>query len=432
MKTEIEMNTFTNDNIYKTMLDNGLKIYVVKREGYLRKMAMFGTIYGSIDNKFVDIETGDETNVPDGIAHFLEHKLFEQEGDNALDIFSKMGANTNAYTSFDHTVYFFDTINDFDECLHKLIQFVSQPYFTNENVEKEKGIIEQEIKMYEDEPNASVYFNLLRTMYKENPINIDIAGTVESIQKIDKEVLYKCYNNFYNIKNMFLIIIGDVDTQDIINQIHKEIELAYNGRSSAEIIRITKEEPKEIVQKKIEKKLSVAVPTVCIGIKTGKKSGIENVKNTVICEIINEIYFSKISSFYKKLYEEGTVYSEIEFGYECGKDFSHVVISAYVINVEKYLKEIKEYLNKLQENEISEELFEIIKNKKKGEMILNTERLNNGYRLVIDSIIQNTDVFEPIKAMENVSIKDIKDFIKNNIKDEYMSVSQILPLHETD
>ena len=219
----VEMNLKTGEQVYKTTLSNGLKVFVCPKVGYTKKVGMYGTIYGSIDNDFIDITTGERLKVEDGIAHFLEHKLFEQEGDNALDVFAKMGVSSNAYTSFDHTVYFFETSSKFEECVDKLLDFVSTPYFTDQNVEKEKGIIAQELKMYEDEPNSVAYYNVLRAMYNNFPLNVDIGGTVESVYKIDKEALYSCYNTFYNPANMFVIIIGDVDVEKTI----KHIEVFY-------------------------------------------------------------------------------------------------------------------------------------------------------------------------------------------------------------
>ena len=263
-KYEVEINAVTGDKIYKTTLKSGLKVFVCPRKDYTKKMGMFGTVFGSIDNELVDIETKERSKVPDGIAHFLEHKLFEQEDSNALDVFSKMGVDSNAYTSFDQTVYYFETAENYEECLEKLIEFVSTPYFTDQNVEKEKGIIAQEIKMYEDEPNAVVYYNLLRNLYKNHPINIDIAGTVETISKIDKETLYKCYYSYYNLKNMFLIIIGDVDVEEIIEKADLLVDKYYENRKTDIIERNKIEEPEEIQSNEITKKFAKMNYELCL------------------------------------------------------------------------------------------------------------------------------------------------------------------------
>ena len=170
---KVEANLKTGEEIYKKTLANGLKVYICKKPGYIKKVGMYGTVYGSIDNDFIDITTGERLKVEDGIAHFLEHKLFEQEDANALDVFAKMGVSSNAYTSFDHTVYFYETSSKHEECLNKLLEFVNTPYFTDENVEKEKGIIAQELKMYEDSPEDLVYDLLTENIFFEvSNINI--------------------------------------------------------------------------------------------------------------------------------------------------------------------------------------------------------------------------------------------------------------------
>lgn len=187
-KIDVNISKELGEVTYTTRLENGLTVYICKKEGFSKKIGLFGTKYGSLINDFVDIKSGRRLRVPDGIAHFLEHKLFEKEGANALDLFSKMGVSSNAYTSFDQTVFYFETIDKFSESIEMLVKLIKEPYFTDENVDKEQGIIAQEIGMYDDDPSFSVYFNALRAMYINHPIRIDIAGTVETISHINKEL----------------------------------------------------------------------------------------------------------------------------------------------------------------------------------------------------------------------------------------------------
>lgn len=216
-KMSVETSQELNESTFHTTLENGLNVYICKKKGFGKKIGMFGTKYGSVVNDFVDITTGKRIKVPDGIAHFLEHKLFEKEGANALDLFSKMGVSSNAYTSFDQTVYFFETSEKLEESIAMLVKLIKEPYFTDENVAKEQGIIGQEISMYDDDPTFMVYFNALRAMYQKNPVRIDIAGTIESISHITKELLYTCYNTFYSPQNMFFLVVGDVDVDKTID-----------------------------------------------------------------------------------------------------------------------------------------------------------------------------------------------------------------------
>ena len=420
----IEKNFKTGEEIYKTSLSNGLKMFICPKKGYTKKIGMYGTIFGSIDNDFIDITTGERIKVTDGIAHFLEHKLFEQEGDNALDVFAKMGVSSNAYTSFDHTVYFFETNDKFEECVEKLLDFVNTPYFTYENVEKEKGIISQEIRMYDDEPNAVVYYNTLRAMYKDFPLKIDIAGTVESVNSINKETLYSCYNTFYNPANMFVIIIGDVDVEKTINKIKEEME--KRNKLAKEVTRFEVKEQERVAKKEIEKAMDVYMPMLCIGFKHGKKDGLTNVKNTVITEIINEVCFSELSDFYEKLYNEKIITEPVEISYEAGKDFSHTIIMTASKDYKKCEEKIKEYINSLRNAGIDNKLFETALKKKQGEMIFDTEDLMSIHRDIIDSIIQNTEVFEPTNVIYNLKKEDVDNFIKEYLTEESMVISRVI------
>lgn len=421
----VEVNLKTGEEIYKTKLGNGLKVFVCKKPGFTKTVGMYGTVYGSIDNDFVDIATGERLKVEDGIAHFLEHKLFEQEGENALDVFAKMGVSSNAYTSFDHTVYYYETSSKHEECLNKLLDFVNTPYFTDENVEKEKGIIAQEIRMYEDEPNAVAYYNVLRAMYKEFPLNVDICGTVESVYKIDKQALYSCYNTFYNPANMFVIVMGDVDVDSTVNQI-KNFFCNMKNRATGVVERFVIEEQTGVATKELQKKLDIFMPYICIGFKQGKQDGKTNVKNTVMVELINEICFSTLSDFYAELYKKNIVTEPIEITYECGKDFAHTVI----IGVSKRYSEceeiIKNYISRLRKNGVDKELFEIAKRKKQGELIYDAENVMAIHRTVIDSIIQDTDVFEASSVLDKITKEDIDLFIKENLRDDNMVVSRVI------
>ncbi len=425
-KVEVEINNITQDKVYKTTLSNGLRVFVCPRKDYTKKMGMFGTVFGSIDNELIDIDTHEKVKVPDGIAHFLEHKLFEQEDANALDVFSKMGVDSNAYTSFDQTVYYFEASDNYEECLDKLVEFVSSPYFTDENVEKEKGIIAQEIKMYEDEPNAVVYYNLLRCMYQNHPINIDIAGTVETISKIDKETLYRCYYSNYNLKNMFLIIIGDLDSEEILEKAEKIVDKYYTNRKAEEIKRNIINEPKEIAKKEIETKLPIAMEVEMLGFKMNPCTGKESIKATIISDIINQVCFSTASDFYEKLYKDGVIIAEPDFAFESGRDFSHVLISSYVVDDKKFEEEVIKYITELKENGIDQDKFDIMLKKKKGELIYNSEKLSWIYRSVIESIIQDVDVYDEINIASTITKQDVDNFIKENLDFDRMCISKVV------
>ena len=209
---QILKDKLTGEKIYYKKHESGLSIYIMPRKGYSSSYAIFGTKYGSVDSEFVVPGESDVTKVPDGIAHYLEHKMFDQpDGSNVFDKFSKFGGEANAFTSFNMTAYLFSATNNFYENLEVLMDYVQSPYFTKESVEKEQGIIGQEIRMYDDNAPWRLFFNFLGLLYNNNPVKLDIAGTVESIAEIDHELLYKCYNTFYNLSNMTIMVTGDLD-----------------------------------------------------------------------------------------------------------------------------------------------------------------------------------------------------------------------------
>ena len=194
---QIIENLQVKEKLYTEKLENGLNIMIIPKKGIKKKYVMWATHYGSMDNKFVVPGEDKETEVPDGVAHFLEHKMFEQpNGTNSLDTLMALGIDANAYTTNDHTAYLFECSEDenFYKGLDEFMDYVQHPYFTDENVEKEKGIIGQEIMMYDDYPEWKVYLNTLEAMYHEHPVKLDITGTIETISHIDKDILYKCYN----------------------------------------------------------------------------------------------------------------------------------------------------------------------------------------------------------------------------------------------
>lgn len=229
-----------NEKMHIYKLENGLDIIIIPVKNASRKYATYSTHFGSINFKFKTNEDNDAITVPDGIAHFLEHKLFEQEdGENALDKLTKMGANPNAYTSFNHTSYLFDCTENFNEVFKALMHFVQNPYLTKENVEKEKGIIGQEIQMYDDDPEWQLFFGYINCLYGNHAITKDIAGTIESISHITPEVLYKCYNNFYKPSNMVICVVGNVDVEETLNLIKENVK---DNNDKSEIERFYGEE----------------------------------------------------------------------------------------------------------------------------------------------------------------------------------------------
>lgn len=407
------------ESTFSTTLSNGLNVYICKKKGFSKKIGMFGTKYGSVTNDFIDITTNKRVKVPDGIAHFLEHKLFEKEGANALDLFSKMGVSSNAYTSFDQTVFYFETVEKFDESIAMLVKLIKEPYFTPENVQKEQGIIGQEISMYDDDPNFMVYFNALRAMYQKNPVRIDIAGTIESISHITSDLLYTCYNTFYSPQNMFFLVVGDVDVDKTIDLIEENIN-KYNNITSkdAKIVKFTEEETSEIAQKEIIQKMDIYLPSLCIGYKLNLSKGEDIIKNECIVDIISDMYFSRITDFFEEEYKKGYINESIDIAYEGSDTFSHVIISTSSTNIDEIERDIISYMERIKSEPIDEELFETIKRKKIGENIFSADSLGTSYRRIISSILNDVPPYCDVEMYNKITSNDVKEFLYKLVEDK--------------
>ncbi len=261
---EVIKNNKVKEELYIEKLENGLTVMIVPRKNVRKKFIMFGTKFGSIDNKFILPGESKEENVPDGIAHFLEHKMFEQKnGVNSLDKLSALGVNANAYTTNNYTTYLYEAIDNFYEALDELMDYVQNPYYTDENVEKEKGIIGQEINMYEDYPEWQTYLNTIKCMYKEFPVKLDIAGSIESISGITKESLYLCYDNFYTPSNMAIVVCGDFEPEKLIEEIKKRI-IKHEKKEIPK--RIYPKEPEEICEKEKIVNMNLSNPMFAVRI----------------------------------------------------------------------------------------------------------------------------------------------------------------------
>ncbi|MEW8973293.1 MAG: pitrilysin family protein [Tissierellaceae bacterium] len=428
MDTKDIFNEKIKERILHTETPNGLKVYFMPKRGYTKKFAIFSTNYGSIDNIFVPIGESSPIEVPEGIAHFLEHKLFEEPDANIFERFSQMGADVNAFTNFNQTSYLFTSTDHFYENLELLIKFVQNPYFTDENVEKEKGIIAQEIKMYEDSPNWKVFFNLLKSMYIDHPVKIDIAGTVDSIQTIDKEFLYRCYNTFYHPSNMVLFIVGDLSFDEIIEVVNKS-EKDFSD-FKGKINRIQPKEPKEIKERFIEEKMVTSTPLFHIGFKDSDLGyrGKESVKKDMVTNIILDILFGSSSEFYNELYEEGLI--DTSFGaYYTGKEtYGHSLIVGQANEPEEVYNRVMSLIKKPAEEVLSEESFNRIKKKELGGVLLSLNSIESIAYNFIDLYFNDflfTDLFE---LLEEIQYSDIIDRYKSHFQDENSVLSIIKPL----
>lgn len=388
------------ESYVKATLDNGLQIFILEKPLYKSAYAIFGTKYGSIDTAFsVD---GVKTEVPEGIAHFLEHKLFESEDGDAFTKFAKTGAYANAFTSFDKTCYLFSCSDNFYENLDILLNFVQSPYFTKETVEKEQGIIGQEIRMYDDSPAWRVMFNMLMSMYHNHPVRIDIAGTVESIAEIDHNLLFRCYNTFYNPSNMFICIAGNVDTDACLKQIEENIKPS----KAIELTRITADEPYNVVESYTEQALEVAQPMFCFGFKEEYKGEI-SLKEKIITSLLLGIISGEASPLYRELTNKGLINDEFDTEHFCGNGYSALLFEGESKDPKAVADAIIDEINRLKTEGIDRKLFSAVRAGMYGSAIRLFNNVESIAMQLTDCAMNGYGLFDEIKYLKSVTAEDV-------------------------
>ena len=410
------------EKLYIEKLENGLTVMIIPKENTKKKYITWGTNFGSIDNNFIDPKNKQEVKIPDGVAHFLEHKMFEQpNGTNSLDVLSSIGVDANAYTTNDHTTYLYECNDHFYEALDEFMDYVQNPYYTDENVEKEKGIIAQEIKMYDDHPFWQVYMNAMECLYKNHPIKIDIAGTVEEINKIDKEVLYMCYNTFYNPSNMLMVVCGDFVPEDLLEEIKKRLVKKEN---ISEIKRVYPDEPIEINKKEKTVEMDVNNPLFVIGFKDSVLENKEElVKKHIAIEILLYMLIGKSSKLYQKLYKEGLIIAQPDLDYEFSKQYAHITISGQSNNPKKLAEELEKEIENLKQNRIDEKTFERVKKKMYGSYVTEFNDVANIARMFMGDYFEGINSFDYIEMQKLVGKEYCEEILKEVFNESKMVLS---------
>lgn len=408
--------------------ESGLRVYVFPKKGFSKYYAIYGTEYGSLNRTFTVPGENNEITVPDGIAHYLEHKMFEEEdGSDAFEKFAVTGASSNAYTSFDITAYLFSCTDRFYENLDILLEFVNHPHFTVENVAKEQGIIGQEIKMYDDDPEWCVFFNSLKAMFHNNPVKIDIAGTVESISHITPEILYKCYNTFYNPANMLLVLVGDIDMNEAMKYVDKHISTDRNlGRVKCTEV----SEPRERVKEYIEQKLSVSQPMFRVAFKDNQPymTGDALLKKEIETEIILEAVFGRSSDFYLDLYERGLIDSTFGTETDIEHEYGFSLIGGESSNPDKVYAEIKNVLDKCMADGIDSAAIERAKKvliSRDISLFNNVENMGNTF---IRQLKNNQNPLGYKKVVESVTYDDISRRLSDHFDTSNCVLSVVRPV----
>ena len=397
--------------LYEETLSNGLKIYVVPKDNINGIYATFNTKFGSVNTEFVPSNSEKMTKVPLGVAHFLEHKMFEQKDNkDPFTFYSERGCDANANTSNYKTSYLFSGSNSFAENLNFLLDYVQEPYFTDENVEKEKGIIEQEINMYSDEPYFKIYDGIIRNSFINHPIKYPIAGTIEDVYKTTKEDLYSCYNTFYHPSNMFLVITGNVDPKETINiiKINQE-DKKFN--ESAEIVLKEYDEPNNVDKEKEEVTMDIEIPKVGIGYKidcSNIKKNIHDIKSYI--SILLDLKLGSTSELSEKLKKENLITHDLDITLVNTDKHILAMIIAESNDTSKVLEEINAELSDLSilEEEI-EKKYKVIKSNNiyRSDSIYS---INN--KIVSDIMNYNKVIIDDYKKIDKINIKEMNKIIK--------------------
>lgn len=411
------------EKLWHEKLDNGLEVFILPKPGFTKTYATFTTRYGSVDNRFTP-PGGETIRVPDGIAHFLEHKMFEEPEGDIFSQFSSQGASANAYTSFDRTVYLFSATQDVAKNLDTLLHFVQNPYFTDENVEKEKGIIIQEIDMYRDNADWRVYFGLNEAMYINHPVRIDIAGTAESVTSITKEMLYDCYYAFYHPSNMTLFVVGGVDPEETMAQIKRD-QAGKTFRGGGEIERLFEEEPSAVKEKKREIFLPVSLPKCMFGFKDVPGDDRDAVRFELSSKLMLEALLGSSSPLYQSLYDDNLISDSFGHEFNTGPGYAFSVIGGDTRDPDELVRRVSEAMYEAAKTGIAPEVFERTRRKRIGAFL----RMMNSPEAIASEFTRyrhkGGDLFKIVEAFESLTLDEVNARLREHARPEQLAVAVV-------
>jgi len=411
---------------YRCKHPSGLEIQVCTKPGYSSAYALFSTKYGSIDTAITH-DDGTATRIPEGTAHFLEHKLFESEDLDAFARFAKTGASANAFTSFYKTAYEFSCSGSFDENLEILLDFVQSPYFTEATVRKEQGIIGQEIRMYLDHPGWAEMMNLLQILYAAHPVRCDIAGTEQSIATITAGLLHECYRNFYNLHNMALTVAGNVTKEQVLAIADKMLKTGDGGRAAIRPRMMDNDKP---AQTEIRRKMAVSVPTFLLGCKEEVTKPLLTVEETVTAELVLDALCGEASPLYEQLLEEGLI--NAGFGSElfAAEDYACSLMGGESKQPALAAEKIKEALLRAAENGLDSGDFERARRKAYGRLLMELNDVDALANNLSNAWLAGDDMFAKARALREATHEQARIRAREMFREGYFALSIIEPIEE--
>ncbi len=411
------------ERCYEQLLANGMLVRVVPKRGFARKYAFVAVDFGAIDTSFV--RNGVRVRVPDGIAHYLEHKMFDLPEGSADAMFAALGASPNAFTSYAMTAYHFSCTEHFADNLRLLLRMVTTPYFTPESVEKERGIITQEIRMYEDSAEQRAAEDLFSALYREHPVRASIAGTVESIGRITAASLYDCFRAFYQPSNMVLCVTGDVNAQEVM-----EIAEAMTPKASSGLPERDYGAPEEMrpAEARTLRRMEISMPTFALGFKcepVGK--GEESMRREIVGDIAAEILVGESSPLYQRLYESGLIDGGFSVGYESVKDACLISASGDSDDPEAVLRAILEEAERISREGFEPDLFRRLKKSALGRRTRDLDSFESICYRICAYRFDGVDYFTFPEAYASVTPEDVQDFLSKTVRPERAAISVVRP-----
>lgn len=402
-----------DEKVFEHELDNGLKLFIIPKPGFQKTFVTYTTQFGSLDNHFKPLGSNKFVKVPDGVAHFLEHKLFEKEEEDLFTAFAEENAQANAFTSFDRTSYLFSATNHIESNIKRLLTMVETPYFTEETVNKEKGIIAEEIKMYQEQPGYKLMFNTLRAMYSKHPIRVDIAGSVDSIYDITKDDLYLCYETFYHPSNMVLFVVGDVDPRSIVDLVDNH-EKQRNKTNQPQIERAQIKEPEKVNTHTVTEKMKLQSPRLMLGFKNQplNESSEKYVQRDLEMTFFYELIFGEETDFYQDLLNKDLIDETFGYQFVLEPSYSFSIITSATQQPDELKELLINELKKYRGHLADQEAFDLLKKQFIGEFIssLNSpEYIANQYAKLY---FEGVSVFDMLEIVENITLESVNDTSK--------------------
>lgn len=408
---------FIEEKIYEVEI-NGLRTYYIPKKGFTKSYAILTSDFGSKDVEF-SIDGGKHyRKYPEGIAHFLEHKVFEMPGGiNVFNQFTEQGASVNAFTNNHQTSYYFSTTGDFQQNLSLLLDMVFTPYLTEENVEKEKGIIAEEIKMYEDHPGFRGYIEALKSMYHYHPVREDIAGTVESIYKLTPQDLLDCYNAFYSPQNMILVLVGDID----IEEAHSLVREKVKERPHINLVKRVYDEPEEVSKKESTLSMGLQVPNYIYGIKVLPKTG-DLMKESLTGSLMMKLVFGSTSLFYEEKLEEGVINDSFSSEFSLDADHGEIFLGGESKEPEKVLKAIEAYIAEVSADRAffarQKESMVRIKKAMTGSFVNVFNSVDRIGVTTTGMLLHNEDLFSYVEVLKSITLEEVQELFHRVFQDK--------------